>query len=68
MDNVIPLRALDSQTNRPARTCSAATDVTVTVPDEPPTLLPGAAGVLLRILCAVAESDTHRATRRERAA
>jgi hypothetical protein len=70
MENVTPLRALDSRATRPAGTCSAcvAAGVTVRYPSEPPSLLPGVAGVLLRILRAVAESDTHRAPGRERAA
>ena len=70
MENVTPLRALDSRADGPAGTCSAsaATEVTVRCPSEPPSLLPGAAGVLLRILRAVAESDTHCAPGREQAA
>ena len=70
MKNVIPLRALDSSADGPGHTCSdfAATEVTVRCPSEPPTLLPGVAGVLLCILRAVAESDTRCATGRERAA
>jgi hypothetical protein len=70
MGNVTPLRALDFPVGGPAGTCSAsaATEVTVRCPSEPPSLLPGVAGALLRILRAVAESDTHRATGRERAA
>jgi hypothetical protein len=70
MENVTPLRALDSRATGPASTCSAsaATEVTVRCPSEPPSLLPGAAGALLRILRTVAESDTHRAPGRERAA
>jgi hypothetical protein len=70
VNNVIPLRALDSRAKGPAHTssASAATDVTVKCPSEPPTLLPDAACALLRILRAVADSDTHRATGRERAA
>jgi hypothetical protein len=70
MKNVTPLRALDFPADGPGHTCSdsAATEVTVRCPSEPPTLLPGAAGALLCILRAVAESDTRRATGRERAA
>jgi hypothetical protein len=70
MNNVTPLRALDFRADGPAGTCSAsvAAEVTVRCPSEPPSLLPGAAGALLRILRAVAESDTHRAPGRERAA
>jgi hypothetical protein len=68
VNNVIPLRALDCRAKGAARTYSAATDVTVKCPSEPPTLLPGAACALLRILRAVADSDTPRATGRERAA
>jgi hypothetical protein len=70
MGNVAPLRALEFRADGPAGTCSAsaATEVTVRCPSEPPSLLPGAASALLCILRAVAESDTHRATGRERAA
>ena len=70
MGNVTPLRALDFRAGGPAGTCSAsaATEVTVRCPSEPPSLLPGAAGALLRILRAVAESDTHHITGCERAA
>lgn len=70
MENVTPLRALDFPADMPACTCSApaAAEVTVRCPSEPPSLLPGAAGALLCILCAVAKSDTRRATGRERAA
>jgi hypothetical protein len=70
LNNVIPLRALDCRAKGPACTCSAsaATEVTVKFPSEPPTLLPGAACALLRILRVVADSDAPRATGRERAA
>jgi hypothetical protein len=70
MKNVTPLRALDFPADGSGHTCSAsaAMEVTVRCPSEPPTLLPGAAGVLFCILRAVAESDTRRATGRERAA
>jgi hypothetical protein len=66
MNNVTPLRAPGSPMGGPGR--FAAAQVTVKCPSEPPTLLPGAARALLGILRAVAESDTHRATGRERAA
>jgi hypothetical protein len=68
--NVTTLRVSASPVDGPGRTCtaSAVTEVTVRCPSEPPTLFPGAAGALLRILHAVAESDTHRAPGRERAA
>jgi hypothetical protein len=72
MKNVTPLRAVDFPADGPGHTCSAgesaATEVTVRCPSQPPTLLPGAAGALLCILRAVAESDPRRATGRERAA
>jgi hypothetical protein len=42
--------------------------ITVEVPEELPTLHPKAAGALLRLLLAVAESDERGATRRSRAA
>jgi hypothetical protein len=66
MNNVTPLRSPGSPVDGPGR--SAAAQVTVRCPSEPPTLLPGAARALLGILRAVAESDTHRTTKRERAA
>ncbi len=67
MNNVIPLRVPGSPVDGPGR--SAAAEVTVRCPSEPPTLLPGAASALLCILRAVEESDrTRRATGRERAA
>ena len=70
MNNVTPLRVPDSPADRPERASSAfaVAEITVRCPSEPPTLLPGAAGVLLRILRSVAESDTRRATGRQRAA
>lgn len=70
MGNVIPLWTSDFTAGSPGRACpaSAAAEVTVRCPCEPPTLLPGVAGALLRILRAVAESDTRSATGRERAA
>lgn len=67
MNNVTPLRAPGSPVDGSER--SAATEVTVSCPSQPPTLLPGAASALLCILRAVAESDrTCRAPGRERAA
>ncbi len=70
MNNVTPLRTLDSPADGPGCTCSdsAVAEVTVRCPSEPPTLLPGVADALLCILRVVAESDTRRATGRERAA
>jgi hypothetical protein len=70
MKNVTSLRALDFLADGSGHTCSAsaATEVTVRCPSQPPPLLPGAAGVLLCILRAVAESDTRSATGREWAA
>ncbi len=70
MNNVTPLRTLTVPDGEPGCTCavSVAADVTVRCPSDPPSLLPGVAGALLRILRAVAESDTRRATGRERAA
>jgi hypothetical protein len=64
MTNVTRLRALDSPAEDPAPTglASAASEVTVRCPSAPPDLPPDAARVLLSILRAVAESDTHRAT------
>jgi hypothetical protein len=64
MTNVTPLRTLDSpaETPAPAGLTSAASTITVRCPSEPPNLLPDAARVLLGILRAVAESDTHRTT------
>jgi hypothetical protein len=63
MTNLTQLRALDSPAEDPAPTgsASAACGVTVRCPSEPPGLPPDAARVLLGILRAVAESDTHRA-------
>jgi hypothetical protein len=77
MTNLTRLRALSSPAEDPAPTgsASAACGVTVRCPSAPPGLPPDAARVLLSILRAVAESDTHRATsptpratRRDRAA
>jgi hypothetical protein len=77
MTNVTPLRALGSAAEALAPTGStgAASQITVRYPSEPPSLVPDAARVLLAILRAVAESDTHhpmsripRATEREQAA
>jgi hypothetical protein len=77
MTKVTRLRALSSPAEDPAPTgsASAACGVTVRCPSAPPGLPPDAARVLLGILRAVAESDTHRApfptpraTGRERAA
>jgi hypothetical protein len=77
MTKVTRLRALDSPAEDPAPTgsASAACGVTVRCPSAPPALPPDAARVLLGILRAVAESDTHhtpshtlRATGRDRAA
>jgi hypothetical protein len=70
MNNVTPLRAPDSRVEGLASSClaPAASEVTVRCPSEPPSLPPGAARALLCILRAVAESDTHRATERGRAA
>jgi hypothetical protein len=64
MTNVTPLWALDSpaETSAPRGLTGAASKITVTCPSEPPKLLPDAARVLLGILRAVAESDTHRTT------
>lgn len=64
MNNVTPIRAPGSPADGPGRSA----ELTVRCPSEPPTLSPSAARALLRILRAVAESDTHRATGRERAA
>jgi hypothetical protein len=77
MTNVTPMRTLDSPVEElaPAGSTSAASKITVTCPSEPPSLPPDATRVLLGILRAVAESDTHRtsspvrrATEREQAA
>ena len=77
MTNLTRLRALGSPAEEPAPTgsTSAACGVTVRCPSAPPGLPPDAARVLLGILRAVAESDTHRAashplraTEREQAA
>jgi hypothetical protein len=70
MGNVTPLRTPNVPAGGPGHACpaSAAAEVTVRCPGEPPMLLPGVAGALLCILRAVAESDTRRATGRERAA
>ena len=70
MNNVTPLRAPDSRVDGLASSCSApaASEVTLRCPSEPPSLPPDAARALLCILRAVAESDTHRATERGRAA
>jgi len=77
MTNLTRLRAFDSPAEDPAPTgsASAAGGVTVRCPSAPPGLPPDAARVLLGILRAVAESDTHhtpshapRATGRDRAA
>lgn len=64
MTNVTRLRALGSSAEDPVPTglASAAWGVTVRCPSAPPGLPPDAARVLLGILRAVAESDTHRAT------
>ena len=64
MTNLTRLRALSSPAEEPAPTgsTSAASEVTVRCPSAPPDLPPDAARVLLGILRAVAESDTHRAT------
>ena len=64
MTNLTRLRALSSPAEDPAPTgsTSAACGVTVRCPSAPPGLPPDAARVLLGILRAVAESDTHRAT------
>jgi hypothetical protein len=66
MTNVTPLRTLDSPAEElaPAGSTSAASQITVRCPSEPPSLPPDAARVLLGILRAVAESDAHRATSR----
>lgn len=77
MTKLTRLRALDSPAEDPAPTgsASAASGVTIRCPSAPPDLPPDAARVLLGLLRAVAESDTHRtpshtprATERERAA
>jgi hypothetical protein len=77
MTKVTRLRAFSSPAEDPAPTgsASAACGVTVRCPSALPGLPPDAARVLLGILCAVAESDAHRApfptpraTGRERAA
>ena len=77
MTKLTRLRALSSPAEDPvpAGSASAACGVTVRCPSAPPGLPPDAARVLLGILRAVAESDTHRApfpapraTGRERAA
>jgi hypothetical protein len=77
MTKLSRLRALSSPAEDPvpAGSASAADGVTVRCPSAPPGLPPDAARVLLGILRAVAESDTHRtpshtprATRRDRAA
>ena len=77
MTNLTRLRALSSPAEdpAPAGSASAASEVTVRCPSAPPDLPPDAARVLLGILRAVAESDTHhtpsptlRATGRDRAA
>ena len=64
MTEVTPLRAFGCPAEEPAPTGSASTasGVTVRCPSAPPGLPPDAARVLLGILRAVAESDTHRAT------
>ncbi|MGH3570831.1 MAG: hypothetical protein ACRDUW_03225 [Pseudonocardiaceae bacterium] len=64
MTNLARLRAFGSPAEDPAPTgpASAACEVTLRCPSEPPDLLPDAARVLLSILRAVAESDAHRAT------
>ncbi|MGH3784442.1 MAG: hypothetical protein ACRDRO_28430 [Pseudonocardiaceae bacterium] len=64
MTTVTRLRAFGSPAEEPAPTgsASAACGVTVRCPSQPPGLPPDAARVLLGILRAVAESDTHRAT------
>jgi hypothetical protein len=61
MTTVTRLRALGSPAEDPAPTGSTS-GVTVRCPSAPPDLPPDAARVLLGILRAVAESDTHRAT------
>jgi hypothetical protein len=61
MTTVTRLRALGSPADDPAPTGSTS-EVTVRCPSAPPDLPPDAARVLLGILRAVAESDTHRAT------
>jgi hypothetical protein len=61
MTTVTRLRALGSPVEDPAPTASTS-GVTVRCPSAPPGLPPDAARVLLGILRAVAESDTHRAT------
>jgi hypothetical protein len=63
MTNLARLRAFGSPAEDPAPTgsASAASRVTVRCPSAPPGLPPDAARVLLGILRAVAESDTHRA-------
>jgi hypothetical protein len=63
MTNLTQLRAFNSPAKDPAPTgsASATSEVTVRCPSEPPALPPDAARVLLGILRAVAESDTHRA-------
>lgn len=66
MNNVTPLRVPGPSMDGPG--CSAVAQVKVRCPSQPPALLPGTASALLRILRAVAESDTHRAPGRERAA
>ena len=70
MTTVTPLRALESPAEMLAPTGStgAAATITVRCPSEPPSLLPDAARVLLGILRAVAESDTHRPMSRIRRA
>ena len=64
MTNVTPLRATGSAAEAltPTGSTSAALKITVRCPSEPPSLPPDAARVLLGILRAVAESDTHRTT------
>jgi hypothetical protein len=73
MTKVTRLRAFDSPAEdpAPAGSASAACGVTVRCPSAPPGLPSDAARVLLGILRAVAESDTHHApspTPRDRAA
>jgi len=64
MINVTPLPTLNPSVEElaPTGSTSAASKITVRCPSESPSLPPNAARVLLGILRAVAESDTHRTT------
>jgi hypothetical protein len=61
-------QAMTSVSNHRTASTPSGGGIAVEVPEDAPTLYPGAAQALLRLLLAVAESDVRDATRRTEAA